>query len=94
MTVTLQPQSRQGSTDLRPTPPAIPASRLPRIEADDELNIIDGNAEQSARVMYEDPGQREEKDRLMSLLESQGSMDGNGGHRKKSVRKGVRMAGF
>jgi len=45
--------------------------------------------------MYEDPGQREEKNRLMSLFESQ-SLDGADGKmsRRERLRRSVRMAGF
>ena len=52
--------------------------------------------------MYEDPGQRDEKKRLMSLFETktQGGDDGHAEERKVGkkgptvVRRSTRMAGF
>jgi DNA replication regulator DPB11 len=56
-------------------------------------------AEESMRVTYEDPGERDEKKRLMSLLESQSETDPTAktGGRKKGkglVRRSLRVAGF
>ena len=56
-------------------------------------------AEDSMRVTYEDPGERDEKKRLMSLLESQSETDSTArsGGRKKGkglVRRSLRVAGF
>lgn len=69
-------------------------------ENDDELNIIDGDGitqEQSMRVMYEDPGQLEERKRLLGMFESQ-TLDehsGHGGKRAKVfTRRSTRIAGF
>jgi DNA replication regulator DPB11 len=68
----------------------------------DELNINDQDnqsVEESMRVMYEDPGQRDEKKRLMSLFESQNE-DGKAlcgsGKQPKGVRtrRSTRIAGF
>jgi DNA replication regulator DPB11 len=54
--------------------------------------------EESMRVTYEDPGERDEKKRLMSILESQGESDSTtkGGRRKGKgvVRRSLRVAGF
>lgn len=58
--------------------------------------------ESSMRVMYEDPGQRDEKKRLMNLLKNQaggeedplvGSSTSGGGFGKRR-RRSVRIAGF
>ena len=46
--------------------------------------------EESMRVMYEDPGQRDEKKRLMSLLKN-GEDDGL---EKRTRRRSTRIAGF
>ena len=50
-------------------------SMIAHLRAYDELNLIDGGGrsyEESMRVMYEDPGQLEDrKKRLMSLFETQ-----------------------
>ena len=55
--------------------------------------------ESSMRVMYEDPGQRDEKKRLMNLLKNQagGEEDplvGSSGGFGKRTRRSVRIAGF
>lgn len=54
--------------------------------------------EESMRVMYEDPGQRDEKKRLISLLKNQGggeedSLGSNSGFEKRT-RRSLRIAGF
>lgn len=50
------------------------------------------------RVMYEDPGQRDEKRRLMSLLKSQSGGEEEAGSKSGSIssrtRKSARVAGF
>ena len=51
------------------------------------------------RVMYEDPGQRDEKKQLMSLLKSQGggvedSLGSSGSEFEKRARRSMRIAGF
>lgn len=48
------------------------------------------------RVTYEDPGQRDEKKRLMSLFGSQDDEGKNGKkpNRGKASRKSSRIAGF
>jgi DNA replication regulator DPB11 len=52
--------------------------------------------EESMRVMYEDPGQRDEKKRLMSLLKNQagGEEDSLGSGFEKRARRSMRIAGF
>jgi DNA replication regulator DPB11 len=53
--------------------------------------------EGAMRVIYEDPGQREEKRRLMSLFEGQaGGRDALGSAEKGRglVRRSTRIAGF
>lgn len=81
---------------------------LSSFDSYDESGINDGNnqlAEESMRVLYEDPGQRDEKKRLMSLFESQpqvgeaekgvaGVKGGGKKSRGKSVRRSQRIAGF
>jgi len=80
---------------------------LSPFEPYDELNLVDGRPyEESMRVTYEDPGQRDEKRRLMSLFEIQTPEGAEGGEvgkegrgRKGSasatvVRRSTRMAGF
>jgi DNA replication regulator DPB11 len=66
----------------------------------DEFESEGGNfqEESSMRVMYEDPGQRDEKKRLMNLLKNQaGGEDdplvSSGGFGKRT-RRSVRIAGF
>jgi DNA replication regulator DPB11 len=66
----------------------------------DDLHAGKSQQEESMRVMYEDPGQQEEKKRLMRLLkgqtgdeESMGtSMTLSGSERK--TRRSTRIAGF
>lgn len=70
----------------------------------DELNLsegavydeYEGAVEESMRVTYEDPGQRDEKKRLMSLFGSQDDEGKNGKkpNRGKASRKSSRIAGF
>ena len=67
----------------------------------DEFENEGGNfqEESSMRVMYEDPGQRDEKKRLMNLLKKQAGgeedplVSSNGGFGKRT-RRSVRIAGF
>ena len=66
----------------------------------DEFENEGGNfqEESSMRVMYEDPGQRDEKKRLMNLLKNQAGgeedplVGSSGGFGKR--RRSVRIAGF
>ena len=66
----------------------------------DEFENDGGNfqEESSMRVMYEDPGQRDEKKRLMNLLKNQAGgeedplVGSSGGFGKR--RRSVRIAGF
>ena len=89
--------------------PASPYDRsLSPFEPCDELNLTDEGGrsyEESMRVMYEDPGQRDEKRRLMSLFENDTQQGRDEpGHRgaewkaKKGlsagVRRSTRVAGF
>ena len=55
--------------------------------------------ESSMRVMYEDPGQRDEKKRLMNLLKNQAGgeedlLGSSSGVFDKRTRRSVRIAGF
>ena len=54
--------------------------------------------ESSMRVMYEDPGQRDEKKRLINLLKNQGGGEedslGSSGGFEKRTRRSMRIAGF
>lgn len=104
-----KPQSRQESGEsVAPQPiitaaPESPYNRsLSPFEPHDELNLVNGGGrfyEESMRVTYEDPGQREEKRRLMSLFETQGE-ESRGAGRKEGrkgpalVRRSTRVAGF
>lgn len=70
-------------------------------ESFDDLNVNGENSgakEESVRVMYEDPGQRDEKKRLMNLLKSQADdvLPGSGKGAKSlgRTRKSARIAGF
>jgi DNA replication regulator DPB11 len=100
-----QPQSRQASAldmdiakdTVVPVEPYIP------YEPYDELNITDGEStitEQSIRVMYEDPGQRDEQHRLMSLFESGAGLKTGRGGRKgaanpgRTTRRSTRIGGL
>ncbi|KAF9483199.1 hypothetical protein BDN70DRAFT_874071 [Pholiota conissans] len=57
----------------------------------DDLSL-GGAGEESMRVMYEDPGQRDEKRRLMSLLKNQSGSEEES--RSGSRRRSTRIAGF
>ncbi|KAJ7047937.1 hypothetical protein C8F04DRAFT_26484 [Mycena alexandri] len=75
-------------------------SLSPAPDADGEsyegFSLGNGNDEQSLRVMYEDPGQRAELQRLASLIgepfEGSGGVGGGGG-KKKSLRRSARRSG-
>ena len=64
----------------------------------DEFDGANFQEESSMRVMYEDPGQRDEKKRLMNLLKNQAGgeedplVGSSGGFGKR--RRSVRIAGF
>lgn len=62
----------------------------------DELNLMrEGQScEESMRVMYEDPGQLEEKEKLIKLLESQTQDEGRNpaGKIKRGIISGVRRS--
>ncbi|KAF8193425.1 hypothetical protein BJ912DRAFT_241190 [Pholiota molesta] len=69
----------------------------------DDLSISGGSSstrsqEESMRVMYEDPGQRDEKRRLMSLLKSQSGGEEEAGSKPGSIgsrtRRSARVPGF
>jgi len=106
-----KPQSRHESGEFVAPPPIIappPGPSYDRslslFESYDELSLIDGarSYEESMRVTYEDPGQRDEKKRLMSLFETQTQSGedsraaGWKGGRKgpAAVRRSTRVAGF
>ena len=71
-------------------------------EGFDGRSGVDGEvhpADESMRVMYEDPGERDEKKRLMSLLGNHVEVEqrevGTGvGRKRPLVRRSVRVAGF
>ena len=111
LTILLQPQSRHESGEFVAPPSIIAAAPAPSyarslspFESYDELSLIDGarSYEESMRVTYEDPGQRDEKKRLMSLFETQTQSGedshaaGRKGGRKgpAAVRRSTRVAGF
>lgn len=101
----VQPQSRQPSDVLLSEISAAPVytdSMSPFETYDDFNSIDDAPAEESMRVRYEDPGQQNEKKRLMNLLKkstiSQGSTasgesEEKGGKATRS-RRSTRIAGF
>ena len=77
-----------------------PGDLFESYNAVDEFEGEGGNfqEESSMRVMYEDPGQREEKKRLMNLLKNQAggeedALVSSGGFGKRT-RRSVRIAGF
>lgn len=80
----------------------IPASAyddsMSPFETYDELNLLESSiVDDSMRVTYEDPGQREERRRLMSLLKVGGADDMNGkagGKESSRIRRSSRIAGF
>ena len=96
----------RSSTSSTPSCPSSLQPLIESIEPYDGLNLVDGRPyEESMRVTYEDPGQRDEKRRLMSLFETQtpegaeGEVGKEGRGRKGSasatvVRRSTRMAGF
>ncbi|KAH7928309.1 hypothetical protein BV22DRAFT_1083119 [Leucogyrophana mollusca] len=94
-------QSRQASKDTMVSPVRAPPPVYDP-ECYDEMNILDGGTpmDESLRVTYEDPGQQEEKRRLMSLLGgksdnvSGGGTEGSARKGKGPVRRSTRMAGF
>lgn len=64
-----------------------------------EPNLVDSMAaDETMRVMYEDPGQRDEKRRLMNLLKSSTPPETVNGESNGSVsartRRSTRIAGF
>ena len=61
------------------------------------IDVEEGRTQESMRVMYEDPGQMDERNRLMNLFGSQRTQDeGIDGRKSKqrSVRRSSRVAGF
>ena len=81
---------------------AITGDLFESYNAVDEFENEGGNfqEESSMRVMYEDPGQRDEKKRLMNLLKNQAGgeedllVGSGGGFGKRTRRRSVRIAGF
>ena len=79
---------------------AITGDLFESFDAVEEFENEGGNfqEESSMRVMYEDPGQRDEKKRLMNLLKNQAGgeedplVGSSGGFGKR--RRSVRIAGF
>jgi hypothetical protein len=106
MLIGVQALSRKESEVLVP-PPHADASDVVSSSFDGiEGLMTDGDTsirltEESMRVMYEDPGERDEKRRLMSMFESQADASVGGvrrkGDRKKAkglARRSTRVAGF
>ena len=97
-----KPRTRSGKTNTpSPVEPAYAGYSIGDFESyPHELNLGDQESQaESMRVMYEDPGQREEKKRLMSLLKSQGgegeSMTLSASRDvEKQARRSTRIAGF
>ncbi|KII84392.1 hypothetical protein PLICRDRAFT_179634 [Plicaturopsis crispa FD-325 SS-3] len=80
-----KPPSRKTSNEKAvaapPEPPYEHDHRMSPFDGEDEMNVIDGHdGDESMRVMYEDPGQRDEKERLMNLF-------GGAGEVRKSLRQ-------
>ncbi|KAF9459055.1 hypothetical protein BDZ94DRAFT_1300839 [Collybia nuda] len=100
-----KPQSRQPSEVLVSEISAVPVytDSMSPFETYDDFNSIDeAPVEESMRVRYEDPGQQNEKKRLLNLLRgstislSDGGADGGedkGGKATRS-RRSTRIAGF
>jgi hypothetical protein len=104
------PEKPSGVTTRSRAPPPIGLGRaITTGDLFESYNVVEeefehegGNfqEESSMRVMYEDPGQRDEKKRLMNLLKNQAggeedSLAGSsGGFGKKTRRRSVRIAGF
>ncbi|KZP22630.1 hypothetical protein FIBSPDRAFT_787042 [Athelia psychrophila] len=98
--------SRHDSGESNPPAPSINPTpighTLSQFEPHDELNLFEGEGmsyEESMQVRYEDPGERDERERLLSIFESQTVTEEIRG--KRSGRKGqlparrsTRMAGF
>ena len=92
------------TTRSRALPPivlrgAVTGGLLEPYNAVDEFEHEGGKPqEESMRVMYEDPGQRDEKKRLMSLLKNQagGEEDllGSSSGFERRARRSTRIAGF
>jgi DNA replication regulator DPB11 len=65
---------------------------------DDDINLLERSSvgDESMRVTYVDPGQRDEKKRLMSLLRSDKVLEGGEGGKASSLRtrRSARIAGF
>lgn len=71
----------------------------------DPLDLFGGDGasyEESMQVRYEDPGERDERERLLSIFESQslvaedgrGKRGGGGRKGPAAARRSTRMAGF
>ncbi|KAH7884859.1 hypothetical protein F5I97DRAFT_1892879 [Phlebopus sp. FC_14] len=86
-------QSRQQSHDLLISPPR----PIPHPELDSaayvDMSLLDGtrSADESLRVTYDDPAQREEKRRLMMLLGGEPPVEENV---RRKGRRTARVAGF
>ena len=65
---------------------------------DDDLNLFERSnvGEESMHVVYVDPGQRDEKKRLMSLLRNDSVLEVGEGGKASSLRtrRSSRIAGF
>jgi DNA replication regulator DPB11 len=104
-----KPSSVTGvTTRSRALPPialgggAITGDLFGSYNAADEFENEEGGKlpEESMRVMYEDPGQRDEKKRLLNLLKNQAgggeedSLGSSSGGFGKRTRRSMRIAGF
>jgi DNA replication regulator DPB11 len=67
------------------------------VEMYEAIDVEVGQTQESMRVMYEDPGQMDQRKRLMNIFGSQRTQDEGVDVRKskqRSVRRSSRVAGF
>ena len=97
-----EPTTVPGVTTRSRAPPIILRGAVDPFEsyhAVDEFENESARSQgESVRVMYEDPGQRDEKKRLMSLLKNQAGCEedslASGSGYEKMARRSMRIAGF
>lgn len=70
------------------------ADRLSPFDGEDMTMTSMGDGEDSMRVQYEDPAQREEKRRLLTLLGPDPASSRVGKNGGKLSRRSTRIAGF
>ncbi|KAF9007398.1 hypothetical protein BDQ17DRAFT_1237797 [Cyathus striatus] len=89
-------QSRQTSeisvSDISSVPAPPPLERTSSINPFDTSFDESGSKERSVRVMYEDPAQANERQRLMDLLKDRASVSVNNGKEKEKEKKGTRRS--